>query len=195
MRPLVFDFADDPRALEEAHSYMFGRALHVAPVTEPGVGNWPVYLPRSEGGWFDLWTGERREGGQVHAVAAPIEQIPLHARAGSILPIGPVLQSTAEATNETIDIYVFPGRDAFFELYEDQGLDNTYETGACAITPIRWNEASQQLEFGERQGSFEGMRNKKRFVVHRAGPGVTPMRMSEGRMVEYSGSVVKVGLA
>lgn len=194
-RPFVFDFADDNRALDERHSYMFGRALHVAPVTEPNVGSWPVYLPRSAGGWFDVWTGEHREGGQTHDVAAPVEQIPLHARAGSILPLGPVLQSTAEATNETIDIYVFPGRDAFFDIYEDQGLDNTYEKGAYAITPMRWSESSGQLEFGERRGAFKEMPSIKRFVVHKVGPGVTPMRMSEGRVVEYSGSTVAVGLA
>ena len=123
MRPLVFDFAHDGRALDEAHSYMFGRSIHVAPVIEGGATEWPVYLPESEGGWFDLWTGEHRTGGATHQVAAPLERIPLHGRAGTLLPLGPVLQSTAEATNETVDLYVFPGRDAAFELYEDDGLE------------------------------------------------------------------------
>ena len=194
MRPLVFDFPADTEALDDTRSYMFGDALHVSPVTEPGVGSWPVYLPKSEGGWFDLWTGEQRQGGQVHEVAAPIGQIPLHARAGSILPLGPVLQSTAAATNEVIDLYVFPGRDASFELYEDQGLDNAYETGAFARTPMHWNDARGELVIGARQGSFEGMRDRKRFVVHKAGPGVTPMGMSRGLDVDYSGSPVQVGL-
>jgi alpha-D-xyloside xylohydrolase len=192
MRPLVFDFAGDRRALDEAHSYMFGRALHVAPVTEPGVDSWPVYLPQSEGGWFDLWTGEHRDGGQAYDVAASIEQIPLHARAGSILPLGPILQSTAEATTEKIDVFVFPGRDASFALYEDQGLDNRYEDGEFSIIPIRWNDTQRVLELAARQGSFAGMRAARRFVVHRAGPGVSPIQVNEGREVAYSGSVVEV---
>ena len=194
MRPLVFDFPADTLALDQGHSYMFGSAIHVAPVTEPGVGTWPVYLPRSDGGWFDLWTGARREGGAVHEVAAPLGQIPLHARAGSILPLGPVLQSTADATNAVIDLYVFPGRDATFDLYEDQGLDNTYETGAFAITPMRWNDARGELEIGERRGTFAGMRPTKRFIVRKAGPGISPMTQSEGRALDYSGTAVVVAL-
>ena len=194
MRPFVFDFPDDAQALDQAHSYMFGRAIHVAPVTEPGAGIWPVYLPRSEGGWYDLWTGEHCEGGSFRDVAASIEQIPLHARAGSVLPLGPVLQSTAEATNEQIDIFVFPGRDAAFDLYEDQGLDNTYETGACAIIPLRWKDASNRLEIGDRSGAFDGMAANKRFVVHRVGPSVSPLRANAGRELSYSGSAVAVEL-
>lgn len=195
MRPLVFDFADDPKALAEGHAYLFGRALHVAPVTEPQPGDWPVYLPSNPGGWFDLWTGQHREGGQVHMVAAPLEQIPLHARAGSILPLGPVLQSTAESTNDTIDLLVFPGRDASFELYEDQGLDNSYETGASATIPIRWRDAVGQLELGARQGSFEGMVLSKRFRIHLAGTGLLQLQAESALEVHYSGVATMVDLA
>ena len=167
---------------------MFGRSIHVAPVFADGARAWPVHLPESEGGWFDLWTGEHRPGGSVHLVAAPLEQIPLHVRAGSILPFGPVLQSTAEATNETTDIFVFPGRDAGFAIYEDDGLSNGYETGEFAIIPIRWDDRQNTIEFGERQGGFAGMRPLRRFVVRRGGPGVTPMGTSEGMVISYSGT-------
>ena len=170
MRPLVFDFAHDERALDEAHSYMFGDSLHVAPVFEADVDDWPVYLPESEGGWFDLWTGEHRAGGEGACRGGADRAIPLHGRAGTILPLGPVLQSTAEATNETIDLYVFPGRDAAFELYEDDGLDNGYESGEFAIIPIRWDDRRGEIQFGERQGSLRGMRTERRFVVRRVGP-------------------------
>lgn len=154
IRPLVFDFADDTQALDEAHSYMFGRSIHVAPVVAPGVEEWPVYLPESEGGWFDLWTGQHRVGGKSHIVAAPLERIPLHGRAGTILPLGPVLQSTTEATGEVVDLYVFPGQDAALELYEDDGLSNGYEGGEFAIIPIRWDDRLGEIQFGKRQGRF-----------------------------------------
>ncbi len=191
MRPLVFDFAQDKRALNEAHSYMFGRSIHVAPVVEGGAQEWPVYLPASEGGWFDLWTGAHRAGGKVHHVAAPLEQIPLHGRAGTILPLGPVLQSTAEATGETIDLYVFPGKDAAFDLYEDDGLSNAYETGGFAIIPIRWDDRHSEIQFGERQGGFAGMCTAHRFVVRRVGPGVSPMTQTEGVTIDYAGAPVR----
>jgi len=192
LRPFVFDFPQDQAALDEVHSYMFGRALHVAPVTEPGAKTWPVYLPQAAGGWFDLWTGEHREGGKTYDVAAPLEQIPLHARAGSIIPMGPVLQTTADATNGTIDLYVVTGRDASFDLYEDQGLDNSYETGACAIITIRWNDARSELEIDERRGSYEGMLVTKQFVVRKVSPRNTLISTGSARTVDYSGPAMSV---
>ena len=65
MRPLVFDFADDPVALQQKYEYMFGPALLVSPITEPGVTEWKTYLPKSEGGWEEMHTAERFEGGQT----------------------------------------------------------------------------------------------------------------------------------
>lgn len=174
---------------------MFGRSIHVAPVVAEGAQVWPAYLPESEGGWFDLWTGEHRSGGRVHNVAAPLEQIPLHGRAGSILALGPVLQSTAEATDEAIDLYVIPGRDAAFDLYEDDGLSNAYETGGSAIIPIHWDDRRGEIEIGKRRGSFAGMRIECWFAVHRVGPGVAPMIRSEGVTVDYSGVPIRYQLA
>jgi alpha-D-xyloside xylohydrolase len=194
MRPLVFDFAGDEQALDQAHSYMFGGALHVAPVVEAGVETWPVYLPQSDGGWFDLWTGAHWTGGATIEVPSPIDRIPLHGRAGSIVPFGPVVQSTAEATGETLDLYVFPGRDGVFDLYEDNGLDNTYETGAFAVIPMVWNDAKSELRIGARRGGFAEMLQTRTFILHLVGPGVSPMTKDEGIAVTYSGEALNVEL-
>ena len=64
----VFDFRDDDEALDEATAI-----CSAAPSTlrryRAGCREWPVYLPGTAGGWFDLWTGEHREGGKYHDVA------------------------------------------------------------------------------------------------------------------------------
>jgi alpha-D-xyloside xylohydrolase len=80
IRPLVFDFPNDPEALDQVHAYMFGSAIHVAPVLAAGVETWDVYLPVSEGGWYDFWTGEHRQGGRTHTVPVALDRIPLHVR-------------------------------------------------------------------------------------------------------------------
>ena len=72
MRPLVFDFADDPEALKQKYEYMFGPSLLVSPVTEPGVTEWRTYLPNSRGGWRDYRTGQTYEGGQY--VTTPVDK-------------------------------------------------------------------------------------------------------------------------
>ena len=193
-RPLVFDFQHDAQALDQGHSYMFGRALHVAPVVEPDVTHWPVYLPATPGGWFDFWTGAHREGGRSHDVPVSIETIPLHVRAGAIIPLGPVLQSTAEATNERIDLYVAPGANGRFDLYEDQGLDNSYETGSASTIPLHWDDAAGTLTIGARRGSFEGMLETRQFVVHRIVQGTSPAATGPGIEVVYQGESLVVTL-
>ena len=80
MRPLVFDFADDPVALQQKYEYMFGPSLLVSPVTEPGVTEWRTYLPVSEGGWRDYRTGRHYDGGQTVTTAVDKAHIPVFVR-------------------------------------------------------------------------------------------------------------------
>lgn len=195
MRPLVFDFPEDPQALDQAHSYLFGRALHVAPVLAPDVTSWPVYLPQSAGGWVDFWTGERRAGGRTHDVPSPLERIPLHLRAGSILPLGPVLQSTAEATGEVMDLFVVPGRDGAFDLHEDDGLDYAYEKGGFSVIRMSWDDKRGVLRLAARRGRFDGMLKTRRFRLHRVGPGQPPLQSAPLQELVYTGRATEVRLA
>ena len=72
MRPLVFDFADDPVALQQKYEYMFGPRLLICPVTEPGVTTWKSYLPKIKGQWKNRRTGEKYRGGQY--VTTPVDK-------------------------------------------------------------------------------------------------------------------------
>ena len=80
MRPLVFDFADDPVALQQKYEYMFGPELLVSPVTEPGVTEWKTYLPKNKGGWDDYRTGQHYAGGQTVTTAVDKAHIPVFVR-------------------------------------------------------------------------------------------------------------------
>ena len=197
MRPLVMDFADDPRAVDQAHEFMFGPALLVSPVLEPGATRWEVYVPRHQGGWFDFWTGARHEGGQVIASDTPLERIPLHVPAGRILPLGPARQHTADGLIDPIELRLFPGRDADFTLYEDEGTNYRYERGECARIPMTWDDASSTLTIGSRVGQFSGMVERREFrvVLVRPGHGVgdqpTPVADIE---LTYVGDAVSVSL-
>jgi alpha-D-xyloside xylohydrolase len=161
----VFDFAGDAASLDQTQAYTFGKAFLVTPVTEAGVSTWPCYLPPTQGGWLDFWTDARREGGRTHRVEAALARVPLHVRAGSILPLRPVVQSTTEATGEHLELHVFPGADGSYELYEDSGLDYGYAQGEYAVIPMRWRERDKTLELAARRGSFPGMSEERRFTV------------------------------
>ena len=77
MRPLVFDFADDPMALQQKYEYMFGPSLLISPVTEPGVTEWQTYLPKNKDGWTDYRTGQHYEGGQTVTTSVDKAHIPV----------------------------------------------------------------------------------------------------------------------
>jgi alpha-D-xyloside xylohydrolase len=166
MRPLVMDFADDPQAMTQRHEFMFGPTLLVAPVVEPSVKEWPVYLPKNPAGWVDFNTGRRFEGGQTVNVAAPIDAIPLFARGGSILVLGEEKQYSEQNPDAPLEIRIYPGADATFSLYEDDGVSYDYENSNFATTKLSWNDSTKTLTVGARQGSFNGMvKNRKLNII------------------------------
>jgi alpha-D-xyloside xylohydrolase len=163
MRPLVMDFNGDTAAVNSKFQYMFGKSILVAPVTESSKTEWNVYLPKAAG-WFDFWTGKQFAGGQTVKTDAPLDRIPLFVKAGSILPIGRIIQYSAEKS-DTLEIRVYKGANAKFDLYEDEGDNYNYEKGEHSIISFKWNEKTQSLTIGNKQGNYRGSLKKRVFKV------------------------------
>jgi alpha-glucosidase (family GH31 glycosyl hydrolase) len=132
MRPLVMNYPDDPRVWGLGHQFLWGDDLLVAPVTREGATAWPVYLPA--GAWYDFWTGARHEGPGGITVDAPLDRLPLFVRAGAIVPMGPVVQHTAERPLDEVTVLIYPDGASRFDLYEDDGRTNAYRRGQYALT-------------------------------------------------------------
>jgi alpha-D-xyloside xylohydrolase len=143
MRALFMDFPNDPRVAEIGDEYMLGPAFLVAPVTEQGVTSRRVYLPAGAD-WYDYWTNRKYAGGRTVEAAAPIDTIPLFVRAGSILPVGAQVPSTA-TPQKLESIRVYPGRDAEFALYDDDGVSYAYEKGGGVKAVLRWDDRAGRL--------------------------------------------------
>jgi len=143
MRALFMDFPDDPLVSNLGDEYMLGPALLVAPVTEQGVTTRSVYLPAGSD-WYDFWTNRRYAGGQRISAAAPIDRIPVFVRAGSILPLGEQVPSTA-SHQALSEVRVYPGRNARFELYDDDGITYGYEKGQGRSAILSWDQGSGKL--------------------------------------------------
>jgi alpha-D-xyloside xylohydrolase len=165
MRPLVMDFAADNKALDQKYEYMFGPSILVAPVLQPNVKSWEVYLPENKAGWYDFWTGDKVPGGQTISTEATIDKIPLFVKAGSIIPFGSEKQYSTQRLDELTELRIYSGADASFRLYEDDGVSYNYEKGEKAIVDINWNEEKQALTIGKRSGSFSGMKKEKVFKI------------------------------
>ncbi len=195
MRPLVMDFPSDQRAINVGDQFMFGPAMMVNPVTEPGATKRHLYLPKAK--WYDFWTGATQDGGAAIDSPAPLDKLPLFVRAGSILPMGPEVQYAAERPADPIEIRIFPGADADFTIYEDENDNYDYEKGEYAVIPLHWNDSTRTLTIGERTGSFPGITTTRSFqivlVSDGHGIGEAPTS-SPDNTVQYSGKQVSVTL-
>jgi alpha-glucosidase/alpha-D-xyloside xylohydrolase len=143
MRALWLHFPDDPKAVECGDQYLWGRSVLVAPVVEKGATTRRVYLPRST--WYDFWSGERLAGGREITRPVDLETMPLFVREGSILPLGPVKQFSAEKVDEPLSISIYPGADASFLLYEDDGTSFDYRRGEWMGTQMAWDDTRKIL--------------------------------------------------
>ena len=123
-----------------------------------------VYLPAGSK-WYDYYTGSLLDGGQQLDAKAPLSHSPLYIRAGSILPLGPAVQYANENQFQHIDLVVYPGANATFTLYEDEGDNYNYERGAYSTIPLTWNDRTRTLTIGRRTGTFAGMPASRTFRV------------------------------
>jgi alpha-glucosidase (family GH31 glycosyl hydrolase) len=143
MRALWLHYPDDPKAVACGDQYMWGKNVLVAPVVEKGSVTRQVYLPT--GGWYDFWTQERLEGAREISRNVDLETTPLYIRAGSILPLGPVKQFTGERVGQPLSLSVYPGADASFLLYEDDGSSFNYRKGEWMGIQMDWHESNRIL--------------------------------------------------
>ena len=141
------------------------------------------YLPKGAD-WYDFWTWERYRGGQTVTLNTSLDHVPMFVRAGSILPLGPEMQYVGEKSWDNLEIRVYPGADASFTLYEDEGDNYNYERGVYATIPMQWNDKTRTLVIGQRKGQYPGMLQSRRFTI------VLP----DGtiKIVEYSGSEIQL---
>ena len=195
MRALVMDFGKDTQVNNIGDQYMFGPSVMACPVYEYGARKRNVYFPATTG-WYDFYSGKHLAGGQLLSVEAPYERMPLYVREGAIVPFGPDMQYTTEKQPVNIKIYVYAGKNGSFTLYEDEGVNYNYEKGKYSTIPFIYNDATRSLIIGTREGSFDGMLNKRTFEVVFVNKtnAVGIEKEIKGKTVSYEGSEIMIKL-
>ena len=122
------------------------------------------YLPKGTD-WYDFWTNQHYRGGQNVTLQTSLDRVPMFVRAGSILPLGPVMQYVGEKAWDNLEIRVYPGADGTFTLYEDEGDTYNYERGIYSTITFRWDDSHKTLTVGARKGSFPGMLATRQFTI------------------------------
>jgi alpha-glucosidase len=181
MRPMLLEYPNDPKTIDMRDQWLMGARLLAAPVLNEG-GQREIYFP--EGQWFDFHMGTTVKGGQTLKINAPLDVIPMYVRAGSIIPLGPVMQSTMLGKTDPLEVRVYPGANASFSLYEDDGDNYDYQKGFSSRIPMTWDDKSRTLTIGQRNGTYPGMLQNRHLEVTVIGK---PLQKAV-----YSGASVKL---
>ena len=176
MRAAALDFPTDLGTHGLTDQYMFGPGLMVCPVTKPmyydrnsepiagAKKSRSVYFPAGTG-WYDFWTETWFPGGGSIEAPAPLDAIPVFARAGAVVPMSPAMQYVDEVRDAPYEIRVYCGADGSFPLYEDEGDNYNYERGRFSVVMLNWSELNGELTIAARVGDFDGMPASREFRI------------------------------
>jgi alpha-D-xyloside xylohydrolase len=164
MRGLVMDFPNDTDITSLSDEFLFGSSLLINPVYTYKQRTKEVYLPKGSD-WYEIYKGQYFDGGKKIVTDAPYERMPLFVKAGSIIPFGPELRYTSERPADTITLFIYTGRNASFNLYEDEDVNYNYEKGLFSTIKMDYDEQTKSLTIHDRKGEFPGMLQKRVFNI------------------------------
>ena len=157
MRPVFLDYPDVLRRQDQAGSeFLLGDDILVAlPANLETTAAYTEKLPGNQP-WFDYWTGAQLPSGQVN-IEPRLDYLPVFVRAGAIVARQPLVQSTAQTPQGSLELDIYAGRDCRGSLYVDDGVSFAYQQGqflrenlTCSV-----GERDSVVSFGPREGSYQ----------------------------------------
>lgn len=166
--PMYYEHPEEEAAYACPNQYQFGSELVFAPFISPkdpdtDLSRSVVWLPK--GDWYNFFTGQYYEGDSWHAVYGTLREMPLFAKAGAIVPQAPKVGKGGVSTPEHLEVYVFPGADGHFELYDDEGNTNAYLEGGYALTHMtqKWSASQTTFSIDPVEGNVSYIPAQRRF--------------------------------
>lgn len=167
--PMYYAYPEEKRAYECKNEFFFGTELIVAPITEHtstdnNMASVSVWVP--EGRFTDIFTGRIYSGNQFVKMYRDIENIPVLAKAGAIIPMS-VNDRVNDCTNpEDLELWVYRGNNTF-TLYEDDGETLSYKDGAYLKTPFTVKEDGSTVTFviAKGEGDVSVVPEKRNYTI------------------------------
>lgn len=122
MKPLAYEYPDDPNTSDIWDEYCFGQCFLVSPVVEPGKTSQSIYLPA--GGWYDWYSPIKSyAGGKRYDIKLSEDHIPVFVKQNSIFVTGKNWLNGNSAkwkgkTSPELFINVFPGKNNFVSAFK-----------------------------------------------------------------------------
>src|SRR5271157_669827 len=158
VKPMYYEYPEEDSAYRCPGQYAFGIELIVAPFVTPidpdtGLSSQSVWLP--PGRWFNFFDGECFHGGRWINVSGKLEDIPVFARTGGIIPLGTGSGWNGMDNPRELTIHLFPGADNRFMLYEDDGETTAWEHRQSCQTlfSLAWRENALRFDLAPVDGN------------------------------------------
>ena len=171
MRPLFLEFPEDLVAMDSTpagqnNEFLFGEDLLVAPVVTEGETQRKVYFPK--GAWIDFWTEKIYAGPKTITVDAPLDRIPMFARAGAIIPTRQVVEYVEQAPIDPLTFEIYPQGDSSREYYEDDGVSYAYRKGVYLRETLSVvdRKDGMTVKISSREGSYSPPPRSLIFRIH-----------------------------
>lgn len=165
-RTLAIEHSFDGNVFDERfqNEFMFGDAMLVIPGESTKLTE-DAYLPK--GSWYKLSSVEFYEGEQIVNVPAPLTDLPVFVKAGGIIPMQSVVQSTNDKGDGILQIHIWKGEEAnSFVYYEDDGVSYDYEQGVFYKRIIHFDPANKSISLSAVEGTFKSRFIQLKFVLH-----------------------------
>jgi alpha-glucosidase (family GH31 glycosyl hydrolase) len=168
--PMYYEHPEYDESYSVSGQYYFGKDLIAAPFTSPRdpdlrLSRQCVWLP--PGGWFNFFNGDFYPGGSIYGIYGDLEEIPVFAAEGTVIPLGPESAERAAGNPSELRIIIFPGKDGSFDLYEDDGISQAYQDGEFALTPFRvkWKDDSLHVTIGPAKGQVRCVPKYRKYNI------------------------------
>jgi len=125
MRPVFLEYPQSTEFYDDDRDFLFGRDFFLAPVVTEKLDAELIHLP--PGDWYNFWTSQKHNQKEVISLHPKLDEMPLYVRAGAIVPMQPLVQSTEEKPVGPFELRVYPGPDCSGSLYQDDGHTFAYE--------------------------------------------------------------------
>ena len=186
MEPIFLEYPFAEQLYGEDHEFLFGRDLFVAPIVTEKVDALDVHLP--PGDWYDFWTAEVHAASDQISLHPTLSETPLYVRAGAIIPMQPVVQSTNEKPDGPLELRVYMGEDCHGTLYQDDGHTFAYQKGdflrvnfTCEITPQDMTITSKV-----EKNAYQPWWNSTQLKIFGAGAAPKEVRIGDQPVHEWS---------
>ena len=135
-----------------------------------------MFIP--EGVWYEFNSGKKYLGNKYYMSFYRDEDYPVFCKAGSIIPLS--LDNTID-NPVNMEIDVFPGVSGSYNLYEDDGISDNYDSIKSSMIEFNFNYSDSKYEFTiHPTGSSEFVPSIRNYIIKFRNTNVATISASDG---------------